>query len=115
MRAASFPNGCFAMRKQNQPLLNLTAGDLMSRNVVLLTESMQLREAARLLQQNQVGGAPVVDAEGRCVGVFSAADFLRLAVKRADIAAPAAAAHPFTCPFQTKQTTLDGQELVSCV
>jgi CBS-domain-containing membrane protein len=63
-------------------LLALTAGDLMSREVVAVPEGMPLREAARLLLQSRVSGAPVVDPAGRCVGVLSAADVVRGVVRR---------------------------------
>jgi CBS domain-containing protein len=59
-------------------LEDLTAGDLMKSDLVRLPEGMPLRDAARLLLQNQIGGAPVVNVHGKCVGVFSAMDFLRL-------------------------------------
>ena len=57
-------------------LLDLTARDLMTVNPVVLPERLPLREAARLLWKHHVSGAPVVDADGRCVGVLSAVDFL---------------------------------------
>jgi CBS-domain-containing membrane protein len=50
----------------------LTADDLMTRDIVRLPEKIPLREAANVLLRNQVGGAPVVDSGGRCVGVLSA-------------------------------------------
>jgi CBS domain-containing protein len=68
------------MQTTFKPLLALTAGDLMSVGVVRLSEDMPLRDAALLLFQKQVGGGPVVNAEGKCVGFLSATDFLRLAV-----------------------------------
>jgi CBS-domain-containing membrane protein len=58
------------------PLLHLTAEDLMSRNVLVIPQHMSLKAAAHLLTQAEVGGAPVVDEEGRCVGVLSAADLV---------------------------------------
>jgi CBS domain-containing protein len=58
------------------PLLELTAEDLMSRNVVVISQHMSLKAAAHLLAQAEVSGAPVVDEEGRCVGVLSAADLM---------------------------------------
>ncbi len=63
----------------NKPLLTLSAEDLMTRAVVRLPAEMPLRDAARLLLQNQVDGAPVADAQGKCLGLFSAFDYLRLA------------------------------------
>jgi CBS-domain-containing membrane protein len=60
----------------DKPLLSLTAVDLMSRNLVLVPQAMSLQGAARLLSRAHVSGAPVVDANGRCVGVLSTTDFL---------------------------------------
>jgi CBS domain-containing protein len=57
-------------------LLSLKAGDLMSRTLVMVPREMSVRGAARLLSRAQVTGAPVVDAEGACIGVISATDFL---------------------------------------
>jgi len=58
------------------PLLHLTAEDLMSRDVLVISQHMSLKAAAHLLAQAEVSGAPVVDEEGRCVGVLSAADLV---------------------------------------
>jgi CBS-domain-containing membrane protein len=102
------------MRVPNKPLLALTAGDLMTRDVVRLAKEMPLREAARLLVQNQIGGAPVVDAQGRCVGVLPATDFLRLSEKRAGVTRPTSSPLPITCSFQAKHRTPDGQEMMLC-
>lgn len=59
------------------PLLGLTAADLMSRDVVILPRRMSLRNAAHLLSESDVSGAPVVDETGECVGVVSTTDFMR--------------------------------------
>jgi len=72
----------------NKAFLSLTAADLMSDQVIVLTQEMPLQEAARQLLENQIGGAPVVDGWGKCVGVLSAADFVRLA-GQSHAAAPA--------------------------
>jgi predicted transcriptional regulator len=63
-------------------LLDLTAGDLMSASVMMVPEEMSLQGAAHLLAQCQVSGAPVVNHEGRCIGVLSANDFVRWIDKR---------------------------------
>jgi CBS domain-containing protein len=57
-------------------LLDLTAGDVMSREVVTLPRHVSLRFAAEVLSRLQISGAPVVDEAGRCVGVLSATDFM---------------------------------------
>jgi predicted transcriptional regulator len=58
------------------PLSLLTAQDVMSRDLVLVPNEMSLKGAAHRLAQSHVTGAPVVDHEGRCVGVISATDFM---------------------------------------
>jgi CBS domain-containing protein len=103
------------MRTIPKRLLALTAGDLMNSDVVRLPENMALREAARLLLRNQISGAPVVDARGKCVGVFSAIDFMRLSALRAGRTRPnSSPALPITCPYQGEQRTTDGQKVTLC-
>jgi len=98
----------------DKPTQTLTARDLMSPQVIRLPETMPLRDAARLLLKNQIGGAPVVNSLGQCVGVFSAIDFLRLAELRANAAKPTSPRLPITCSFQVKHTTSDGKEVTRC-
>lgn len=54
----------------------LTAADVMTTHVVAVTPNDSLRDAMSMLVNNHVSGAPVVDGEGRCVGVISATDIL---------------------------------------
>jgi CBS domain-containing protein len=58
-------------------LFNLTAEDLMSRDVFMLPQHMSLRAAARMMNQARISGAPVVDDDGRCVGILSTTDLMR--------------------------------------
>jgi CBS domain-containing membrane protein len=67
------------MLTATKPLVSLCAGDLMSLDLVVISEQMSLQGAARILSRAQVGGAPVVDADNRLVGVLSAIDFLHWA------------------------------------
>jgi len=64
-----------------KPFLALTAGDLMTAPVMTLPQDMSLREAARLLCRSNISGAPIVDTEGRCLGVLSSSDFVSWAGK----------------------------------
>lgn len=57
--------------------LDLTAADVMSRDVVVIPRHMSLRAAAHLLVKARVSGAPVTDEQGRCVGVLSRTDLIR--------------------------------------
>jgi CBS domain-containing membrane protein len=58
---------------------NLTAGDVMSRDVLTIPQHMELRAAAHLLSQSHISGAPVIDSEGVCVGVLSTTDLVQWA------------------------------------
>lgn len=102
------------MNTASNSLFARAAADLMARDVVLLPESMPLRKAVELLLHGQVGGAPVIDAEGRCVGVLSATDVMRLAAKRPDMTHPVAPALPVTCSFQRRFHAPDGRQLTAC-
>jgi CBS domain-containing membrane protein len=65
------------MNATERSFSNLTAEDLMSREVISIPQDLSLRAAARLLARSQISGAPVVDEAGVCVGVLSATDFIR--------------------------------------
>lgn len=97
------------MNKLSKPFFTLTVNDLMTGKVVTLSQDMPLRMAAHALRENQISGAPVVDPEGRCVGVLSAIDFLRLAER------PATADRPRNCFFQVKHIEPDGTEQFLCM
>ncbi|MCS6852977.1 MAG: CBS domain-containing protein [Gemmataceae bacterium] len=64
-----------------QTFLSLTAADLMTKAVVMIPQEASLQHAAHLLGQARITGAPVIDADGRCVGVLSASDFVLWAEK----------------------------------
>jgi CBS domain-containing protein len=63
------------------PFLEVTSRDLMKIPVRCIPEATPLREAARLLHRAGISGAPVVDGEGRCIGVLSSSDFVTWAGK----------------------------------
>jgi CBS-domain-containing membrane protein len=69
------------MEPTKRPLLTLTAADLMTRDVIAVPAGTSMRAAAHILAKARVSGAPVINAEGRCVGVLSASDFFRGAVQ----------------------------------
>lgn len=55
----------------------MKAADIMSRNVVSVKPEATVLQAARLMLQHHISGVPVIDADGRLVGVLSEGDFLR--------------------------------------
>jgi CBS domain-containing membrane protein len=63
-----------------QPLTTLTAGDVMSRDVVSVSHETSLREAGRLLILHHISGLPVVEPGGTCIGVLSTSDLLRWSI-----------------------------------
>jgi CBS domain-containing protein len=66
----------------------LTAQDVMTREVLVVSESMTVEELARFLVDHEISGAPVVDSQGRPVGVISFADLARLASEGTEGEAP---------------------------
>jgi CBS domain-containing protein len=56
---------------------NLTAADVMTRDVATVRPNDTLRRAAQIMLERGVSGLPVVEADGRVVGVVSEADLIR--------------------------------------
>jgi CBS domain-containing protein len=54
----------------------LTVGDVMTRDVAAVRPDTSLDTVNRLLTRSDAGGVPVVDAEGRVVGVVSGFDLV---------------------------------------
>jgi CBS-domain-containing membrane protein len=65
-----------AARPQRSKASGTTAADFMSRPVVTALPGLSLSGAARLLHQRDVRHLPVVDAEGRLVGIVTRRDLL---------------------------------------
>ena len=64
------------MNSAIERLLNLRVADVMTRSVIQVPAHETMREAAQLLNRHDISGAPVVDEQGRCVGVVSGSDFV---------------------------------------
>ena len=60
------------------------AGDIMSRDVISVPSSMDLRDLAKLLLAKGITGAPVVDDEGNLAGVISQTDLVYYNLTRDD-------------------------------
>lgn len=56
----------------------ITASDIMSKRVVAVSEDTTLRDTVGRMLERNVGCAVIVDDEGRCVGVITERDCLRL-------------------------------------
>ncbi|QEL16739.1 CBS domain-containing protein [Limnoglobus roseus] len=86
------------MDKLRKPLYDLSARDLMCRDLTVIRETAPVQEAAAALRRAAVHGAPVVDLDGRCVGVLTLTDLLNHATPRAGTPHPL----PIACPFQDR-------------
>ena len=51
-------------------LMTLKVKDVMTRKVICVAQNQRLSEAAGLFLEKGISGAPVVDEQGRCVGVL---------------------------------------------
>ena len=50
--------------------------EIMTRDIITLTPETDITEAARLLLENHINGAPVVDAAGVLVGILCQSDLI---------------------------------------
>ena len=53
--------------------------DVMTRNVIKVREDADINEVATLLSENRISGLPVVDGQGRVIGMITEADVLAMA------------------------------------
>jgi len=88
----------------------LRAGDLMSRDVKSIGAFLSLVDAARQLAASGHHGAPVVDEEGRCIGVLSVTDLARTVSQKRDPPVPRAR----TCSFQEQSGNTNRKQVVLC-
>jgi len=66
--------------------MSQTARDVMQTQVVTLAPETPLSSVQRLFYEESIHGAPVVDEQGRVVGMLSSADLLRAAAEEHDVA-----------------------------
>ncbi len=62
---------------RNRLLNTIAAKNLMTREVLQLEQTLPLVQAASLLAEKQVSGAPVVDSDQKIVGIVTEKDFLK--------------------------------------
>lgn len=54
----------------------MIASDIMTRKVCTIHPEASAQEAAQLLDSRRISGAPVVDADGRLIGIITEADII---------------------------------------
>jgi CBS domain-containing protein len=55
----------------------LQARDIMTQEVITIAPEASVEELARLLESRKIGGVPVVEADGRLVGVVTQSDLVK--------------------------------------
>ena len=68
---------CMATYTRDLPPSQMTVGSACSNGLVAVHESDSIEAAERLMRRHQVRRLPVVDAEGRPVGMLTIADLAR--------------------------------------
>jgi CBS domain-containing protein len=103
------------MFQVRQAFATWTARELMRSPVEVIPQEMSLRAAAQFLYRKQIGGAPVVDGEGKCVGVLSTADIARWLHKGAGREEGAPSGELRACSYQERFTEPGGKEATRCI
>jgi CBS domain-containing protein len=62
--------------------------DLMLKDVVTLNGNVSVKEAVELLFKRHIGSVIIVDAEQRCVGIFTERDAIRIIAQDVPLDAP---------------------------
>ena len=57
----------------------MNVGDVMTRQVISVERNAPIQHAIRLMLQHRISGLPVVDSDGKLVGIVTEGDFLRRA------------------------------------
>ncbi len=65
-----------------KPLSAITVAEAMTANPVTIGEDKSLREAAKLMLKHGISGLPVVDEDGRLVGIITKSDVVRAFAER---------------------------------
>ncbi|MFC0266725.1 CBS domain-containing protein [Kushneria aurantia] len=74
----------YGAHRLNHHLGRVPLAEVMTTEVSTLSSDTPLAEAGRTLLSQRQGAMPVLDAEGRLVGILSSVDFVRLAVQLLD-------------------------------
>ena len=81
---------CMAAATKHQPACCVPVGNVMTRDIVTCAHSDSARTVLALMAEHRVRRLPVVDDEGRLVGVLSITDLIRAVGSHGKHAAPVA-------------------------
>ena len=57
--------------------MNKKAKDIMTSNVIVAKKDSLIRDIAKVLLENRIGGVPVVDEENKVIGIISETDIIK--------------------------------------
>lgn len=80
LRAVSPFEGTPSERRQDETLLYRRAHQIMTRAPVSVAPDERVSAAARLMLERSISCLPVVEDDGRCIGIMTLRDIARLAV-----------------------------------
>jgi CBS domain-containing protein len=100
------------MDETGSAICALEAANVMHHDFVVLSRQTPVREVARILHRARANGAPVVDEQGRCVGIVLPADILRWV----DAGCPETVMGALNaCPYQVRGRLLTGEQADICM
>lgn len=91
----------------------LRARDLMEKDVITIGPEVPITEVQRLFVEDEIHGAPVVDEDGRVLGVISTQDVLRIGQEYGERLADLTAADAMTKDLVSAGPTATAAELAT--
>jgi len=77
LNASPSPVTTLSIWEMNYLLSKVTVDDIMSKNVMTVTEDTPIEQAARIMADNKIGGLPVM-SEGHVVGIITETDLFKV-------------------------------------
>ncbi len=71
-----------------EKVASMKVGDIMTRNPITISPEYTIQDSLLLIQEKRVGAFPVVDADGKLLGIISVRDLLRAFINVLNIGEP---------------------------
>jgi len=77
LNASPSPASSLSVWEMNYLLSKITVDEVMTKNVLTVSENTPIEEAARLMADNKIGGVPVI-RDGHVVGIITETDLFKI-------------------------------------